>query len=105
VVAEEQFGPVLPLIATRDDDAAVAQANATEYGLSGSVWSRDTARAVALAGRLECGRSYVNAHAASPLGNRHMPFGGHKQSGMGWENGVYGVAAFVQYHAINHPRV
>jgi len=100
IVDEEQFGPALPIISYRDEDDAVARANATMYGLSGSVWSADTDRAAGLADRLECGTAWVNAHLALAP---HQPFGGFKWSGLGVENGPWGLAAFteiqVQYRA------
>jgi acyl-CoA reductase-like NAD-dependent aldehyde dehydrogenase len=100
IVDEEQFGPALPVIPYRDLDDAVNRANATTYGLSGSVWSADTERAGAVAERLECGTAWVNAHVA--LGP-HQPFGGFKWSGLGVENGPWGLAGFtelqVQYRA------
>ena len=100
IVDEEQFGPALPVISYRDVDDVVERANATTYGLSGSVWSADTDRAAAVAERLECGTAWVNAHVQ--LGP-HQPFGGFKWSGLGVENGPWGLAGFteiqVQYRA------
>lgn len=101
IVTCEQFGPVVPVIPYRDEDEAVAMANATEYGLGSSIWTTDTARAVALARRLEAGMTFINRNAQSRLGRRHMPFGGIKQSGIGTENSELGLADYVEYHAIN----
>ena len=101
IVGCEQFCPVLPVIPYRDEDHAVAMANDTEYGLGSSVWTTDTARAVALARRLETGMTFVNKNAQSRLGRRYMPFGGVKQSGIGTENSEFGLADYVEYHAIN----
>jgi acyl-CoA reductase-like NAD-dependent aldehyde dehydrogenase len=102
IVDEEQFGPALPVIAYRDLDDAVARANATSFGLSGSVWSSDPDRAASVASQLECGTAWVNAHLALAP---HQPFGGFKWSGLGVENGPWGLAAFseiqVQYRAKN----
>jgi acyl-CoA reductase-like NAD-dependent aldehyde dehydrogenase len=100
IVDEEQFGPALPVLTYRDVDEVVARANATMYGLSGSVWSADPDRAAAVADQLECGTAWVNAHLA--LGP-HQPFGGVKWSGLGVENGPWGLAGFtdiqVRYRA------
>src|SRR5581483_2548311 len=80
IVDEEQFGPVLPIILFRDVDEAVEQANATPYGLGGSVWSGSEARAWELASRLECGTVWVNRHGDV---RPDVPFGGIKSSGIG----------------------
>jgi acyl-CoA reductase-like NAD-dependent aldehyde dehydrogenase len=100
IVDEEQFGPALPVIAYRDVDDALARANATSFGLSGSVWSSDADRAAGVADQLECGTAWVNAHLALAP---HQPFGGFKWSGLGVENGPWGLAGFteiqVQYRA------
>lgn len=104
IVAEEQFGPAVPILSFCDDDEAVRRANATEYGLCGSVWSTDIERATRIANRLECGRVYINAHRGSEYGHPLMPFGGVKQSGIGWSNGAYGVAAFTQYHSVDRAK-
>ena len=70
----------------------MARANATHYGLSGSVWGTDTERAAEVAGRLEAGTAWVNVHLA--LGPQ-FPFGGFKWSGIGVENGPWGLAEFT----------
>jgi acyl-CoA reductase-like NAD-dependent aldehyde dehydrogenase len=92
VVDEEQFGPVLPVIAYDDVEDAIAQANATSYGLCGSVWTSDIARGTELASRLECGTAWVNSHTeVAP----HVPFGGVKDSGVGRSGGRPGVDAYA----------
>jgi acyl-CoA reductase-like NAD-dependent aldehyde dehydrogenase len=100
IVDEEQFGPALPIVTYRDVDEAVDRANATTFGLSGSVWSGDPDRGAEVASRLECGTAWVNAHLV--LGPS-QPFGGFKWSGVGVENGPWGLAGFteiqVQYRA------
>ena len=93
IVDEEQFGPALPVLSYRDVDEAVERANATTFGLSGSVWSGDADRADDVAARLECGTTWVNTHLA--LGP-HQPFGGFKWSGVGVENGPWGLAGFTE---------
>ena len=97
IVDEEQFGPALPVIAYRDLDDAVARANATHFGLDGSVWSPDVERAMQVGERLDCGTTWVNAHAL-PIPN--APFGGHKWSGLGVEGGTWGLAAFTETHTL-----
>jgi acyl-CoA reductase-like NAD-dependent aldehyde dehydrogenase len=93
IVDEEQFGPAIPVITYRDLDDAVARANATSFGLSGSVWSSDPDRAAGVADQLECGTAWVNTHLAMAP---HQPFGGFKWSGVGVENGPWGLAAFTE---------
>ncbi len=105
IVRVEQFGPLLPIVAVADADAAVAAANASDFGLGGSVWSTDEDRAVAVAERLECGVAFVNAHVLSAAAFRTVPFGGVKQSGMGWENSVVGIGEYLEHHSVDvHPR-
>lgn len=96
IVDEEQFGPALPIITYRETDDAIARANATSFGLGGSVWSSDPDRASSIASRLECGTTWVNAHLALAP---HQPFGGFKWSGLGVENGPWGLAAFTEVQA------
>jgi acyl-CoA reductase-like NAD-dependent aldehyde dehydrogenase len=93
IVDEEQFGPAVPVMTYRDVDDAVARANATTYGLSGSVWTADPERGAAVAERLECGTSLVNAH--SELGP-DQPLVGAKWSGIGAENGQWGLEGMTQ---------
>lgn len=97
VVTEEAFGPVLPLLKFRDIDDVVARANATEYGLAASVWSNDVGQAKAIAERLEAGTVWINEiHSFSP----HVAFGGHKQSGIGIENALEGLAEYTNAQTI-----
>ena len=98
LVAEEQFGPALPILAYRDVDEAVERANGTMYGLSGSVWSSNPERAAEVAGELDCGTAWVNQHLAI-LPN--APFGGAKWSGIGVENGPWGLLGFTELQTVN----
>jgi acyl-CoA reductase-like NAD-dependent aldehyde dehydrogenase len=92
VVREEPFGPILPLLKFRDVDDAIARANDSEYGLGGSVWGRDEAAAAQVAQRLNTGTIWVNQiHTIGP----DKPMAGHKQSGVGIENGVEGVLEYT----------
>lgn len=97
IVDEEQFGPALPVIAYRDEDDAIARANATRFGLGESVWRSDTDRAADVAARLECGTSWINAH---PMVNPGQPFGGVKWSGAGVENGPAGYLSFTDVRVL-----
>jgi betaine-aldehyde dehydrogenase len=89
---EEIFGPVLSIIAYRDEDEAVAIANGTIYGLAGAVWSADEARARRVARRIRAGKVDVNGGAFNLL----APFGGYRQSGHGREFGRYGLEEFLE---------
>ncbi|MEU6371573.1 aldehyde dehydrogenase family protein [Streptomyces sp. NPDC046909] len=101
IVAEEQFGPALPVLPYRDLDDVVGRANATEYGLTASVWSPDLDRASSVASRLDCGQVSVNAHGGAVRPN--LPFGGHKWSGLGVENGPWGLYGFTDLQVLARP--
>ncbi len=101
LVDEEQFGPALPIITYSNLESAIERANGTHYGLSGSVWSADVQRAEQVAGRLECGTAWVNTHLA--LGPS-QPFGGFKWSGVGIENGPWGLSEFTEVQALYRSR-
>jgi len=98
LVDEEQFGPALPIMPYRDVEDAVARANGTMYGLSGSVWSSNSERAAEVAGRLDCGTAWVNQHLAVIP---NAPFGGAKWSGIGVENGPWGLLGFTELQTVN----
>jgi acyl-CoA reductase-like NAD-dependent aldehyde dehydrogenase len=97
IVDEEQFGPALPLLPYDDLDDAVRRANATMYGLCGSVWGTDTERARAVAQRLEVGATYVNAHGVH---RPSMPMLGVKWSGVGAEHGIDGLLEFTERQVV-----
>jgi succinate-semialdehyde dehydrogenase / glutarate-semialdehyde dehydrogenase len=90
----EVFGPVLPVIAVRSEDEAVAVANASRYGLSGAVFSRDLARAMSVATRLETGQVVLNG--SGQYRADVSPFGGYKYSGVGREGLSTSLREFVQ---------
>jgi acyl-CoA reductase-like NAD-dependent aldehyde dehydrogenase len=98
LVAEEQFGPALPVIRYSTVDEAVAKANALDVGLGASVWSSDPAAARGVAARLEAGTVWINRHGAV---DPRIPFGGAKQSGYGLEFGVEGLKALGIPQVIN----
>lgn len=98
LVREEQFGPVLPVMRYNDLDDAVARANDSEYGLCGSVWGRDGARAYEVARRLNSGTVWINKTLEI---NPNYPFRGAKQSGVGAELGQAGLEEYTQAKVIN----
>ena len=101
IVDEEQFGPALPVIPYQSVDEVVERANGTHFGLSGSVWGADADRAAEVAGRLECGTAWVNTHLALAP---QQPFGGFKWSGIGIENGPWGLAEFTEVQAVHRSK-
>ncbi|MFW6093699.1 MAG: aldehyde dehydrogenase family protein [Pseudomonadota bacterium] len=101
VVTEEAFGPILPMLRFDDEDTMIAQVNDTEYGLAGSVWSEDVDRAVRIAHRMETGTVWINENLYLPPST---PFGGHKKSGIGVENGIDGLLGFMVPKAIHIPK-
>ena len=97
VVVEEAFGPVLPLLKYRDIDDVIARANDTEYGLAASVWGKDVAQAEAIARRIQAGTVWINqVHVFAP----NIAFGGHKQSGVGIENSLHGLAEYCNMQTV-----
>ncbi|MER2133349.1 MAG: aldehyde dehydrogenase family protein [Arthrobacter sp.] len=90
LVAQEQFGPALPIVRYSTVDEAVEMANALDVGLGASVWSSNKDAALAVAARIEAGTVWINKHGAV---DPRMPFGGAKQSGYGLEFGVEGLKA------------
>ncbi|NMN04877.1 MULTISPECIES: aldehyde dehydrogenase family protein [unclassified Novosphingobium] len=101
IVDEEQFGPILPLVKFDDVEDVIARANASDYGLGGSVWSADVGRAADIAARIDSGQVWVNQHLAI---GPHIPMAGFKQSGLGVEQGVEGLAEYAQVQVVNIKR-
>jgi acyl-CoA reductase-like NAD-dependent aldehyde dehydrogenase len=93
VVTEEIFGPVVAVLPFDDEADAVALANDSIYGLSGSIWTRDGARAMRVARGIESGNLSVNSHSSVRYST---PFGGFKQSGLGRELGPDAASAFTE---------
>ena len=98
LVDEEQFGPVLPVMSFADESEAVERANASAWGLGGSVWSASPERAYALAEQMDSGTVWINKHAEL---DPTIPFGGAKMSGLGNELGQEGLQEFTQQKIIN----
>jgi acyl-CoA reductase-like NAD-dependent aldehyde dehydrogenase len=90
---DEVFGPVVAVMAFDDEDEAIALANDTEYGLSGSIFTNDIGRALRVARAVEAGNLSVNSHSSVRY---WTPFGGYKQSGLGRELGPDAPAAFTE---------
>jgi betaine-aldehyde dehydrogenase len=93
---EEIFGPVLVVIAYKDEEDAVRIANSTIYGLGGAVWAGTDEEAMTVARRMRTGQVDING---GPF-NAHAPFGGYKQSGNGRENGIYGLEEFLEFKSL-----
>jgi betaine-aldehyde dehydrogenase len=90
---EEIFGPVVAVIPFEDEEDAIRQANDTEYGLSGSIWTENGARALRVARRMETGVISVNSNTSVRVGT---PFGGFKQSGVGRELGPHALDYYTE---------
>jgi succinate-semialdehyde dehydrogenase/glutarate-semialdehyde dehydrogenase len=97
VLQEEVFGPIAPIIVVDSEDEAIRVANATEYGLGASIWSRDLGRAERVAGRIEAGAIAINDLVKS---DPRLPFGGIKRSGVGRELSHYGLKEFVNIKTV-----
>ena len=99
IAREEIFGPVVAVIPYDTVDEAVAIANDSDYGLSGSVWSADPSRALGIARRIRTGTATVNGWRW----DFNCPFGGFKESGLGREGGPEGLEAYCEYQTISLP--
>lgn len=97
VATEEIFGPVVAVIPFADEEEAVKLANDTIYGLSGSIWTRDGARALRVARAVESGVLSINSNTSVRVST---PFGGFKQSGYGRELGPQGIEAYTELKSI-----
>lgn len=98
----EPFGPLLPIMPVEDWTEAVRLANATRYGLTGSIWTRDTALARTIASQLDVGVVGLNAHGVPPLG---APWGGTKESGIGRTRSKEGLREFCNVKFVRIPPV
>ncbi|KAJ7842814.1 Aldehyde/histidinol dehydrogenase [Mycena olivaceomarginata] len=95
---EESFGPSVSVIAVKDEDEAVAIANESDYGLNSAIFTRDLARGLRVAKRLECGSIHINSMSVHDEAN--LPHGGVKSSGWGRFNGQWGLEEFVRIKTV-----
>ncbi|MDO0929985.1 aldehyde dehydrogenase family protein [Streptomyces sp. TG1A-8] len=102
VVDEEQFGPVMPIVAYDDLDAVIEQVNTSPFGLTASVWSTDLDAAARVAAQLDAGQVTINAHANGL--RPYLPFSGHKESGIGVENALEGLAEYTSTTVLIRPK-
>lgn len=97
IVREEIFGPVMTVLSFDGEDEVVRRANATEFGLSAGVFTRDLQRGHRVIARLEAGTCWINAYNVTPI---ELPFGGTKRSGLGRENGKAAIEAYTQLKSV-----
>jgi len=97
IVREEIFGPVMSVLEFDDEDEVIARANATEFGLSAGVFTNDLTRAHRVIARLEAGTCWINHYNVTPI---ELPFGGHKRSGLGRENGRAAIEHYTQLKSV-----
>lgn len=97
IVREEVFGPLLSVLPFDDEEAVIARANDTPFGLAAGVMTRDLARAHRAAAALEAGVVWINSYNMTPVA---MPFGGSKQSGLGRENGLAALDFYTERKSV-----
>ncbi|KAJ2987002.1 hypothetical protein NUW58_g4745 [Xylaria curta] len=96
IVVDEPFGPIVPVLKWSNEEDVIKRANASKLGLGASVWSKDVSRAQKMAEQLEAGSIWVNTHfELAP----NVPFGGHKESGLGMEWGQVGLEGWCNPQA------
>jgi betaine-aldehyde dehydrogenase len=97
IVREEIFGPVMTELSFTGEDEVIARANATEFGLSAGVFTRDLSRGHRVIARLEAGTCWINHYNVTPV---ELPFGGVKRSGLGRENGKAAIEHYTQLKSV-----
>ena len=104
IMREESFGPVVAIVPFADDDEAINMANDSRYGLTASVWSRDNKRAWNIASQLEVGSVAINDHLWDFFAPQ-VPWGGVKDSGMGFVGGEWGLRSMVRPKVISFDKL
>lgn len=97
IVREEIFGPVMSVLTFDDEAEVIARANDTEFGLSAGVFTNDLTRAHRVIAQLEAGTCWINHYNITPI---ELPFGGHKRSGLGRENGRAAIEHYTQLKSV-----
>jgi betaine-aldehyde dehydrogenase len=97
IVREEIFGPVMAVLTFDTEEEVIARANATEFGLSAGIFTRDLARAHRVIAQLEAGTCWINTYNITPI---ELPFGGYKQSGLGRENSRAALDHYSQIKSV-----
>jgi acyl-CoA reductase-like NAD-dependent aldehyde dehydrogenase len=97
IATEEPFGPIVPLMTWSDEDDVIARANNTKMGLGASVWSNNMDEAARIARQLDAGSVWVNTHLEL---DPNAPFGGHKESGIGYEWSIGGLKSFCNAQSL-----
>lgn len=104
IMREEAFGPLMAIVRVHSADEAVRLANASDFGLSASIWTRDAARATALASRIQAGTVLINDVVVN-VGIPNLPHGGVKASGTGRSHGAEGLLECTQARTIVRDRI
>jgi lactaldehyde dehydrogenase/glycolaldehyde dehydrogenase len=99
VAESEVFGPVTPIVAVGSLDEAIERTNSSEYGLSAYLYTESYRKAMRAARDLECGELYVNRGIGEALQAHHS---GHRRSGLGGEDGIYGLLRYTQVRSVYH---
>ncbi|KAL4881642.1 aldehyde dehydrogenase domain-containing protein [Aspergillus karnatakaensis] len=97
IATEEPFGPIVPFMSWSEEKDVIGRANSTRMGLGASVWSNDLEEATRIAGKLQAGSVWVNSHLDL---DPKVPFGGHKDSGIGTESGVEGLKGWCNVQSL-----
>lgn len=97
VAGEEIFGPVLSVMKVDNMDSVIERANGTDFGLAGSVWTTDIAKAHKTAAQISAGIFWINCHGIPDMA---MPFGGYDQSGWGREGGEEGIKNYLESKSV-----